>query len=495
MSEATNINKSVPAAAKASLLRQLIAVRPIDPAPAGKSRLKQVLSAPALIAIGLGATIGSGIFVLTGTVAANHSGPAITLSLLIAAFGGGLAALCYSEFAAFLPVPGSAYSYTYATLGEALAWFIGWNLLLEYAISASAVAVSWSGYVVSLLGDAHIHLPAHLVNAPLGLDAHDHLVATGAIINVPAVLIIAAMTALLYVGVRGSASANTIMVSLKVAIIVIIVIAGLKYVDPSNWKPYLPPNTGARGHFGWSGVLQGAAIIFFSYVGFDTASTTALEARNPQRDLPLGIIGALVISALLYVTMATVLTGMVPFQQLNTDAPVAVALDAHPQLSWLSWVLKVGVIAGMTSVILTSLLGQPRILLSMADDGLLPVAMSRCHPRFKTPHVSTLVTGVGAGLIAAVFPLDVLADLISMGILLAFAVVCLGVLVLRHTRPDAHRPFRVPWAPFTCVLGALFCLGLTLTLGWATWMRLVVWTALGMSIYAFYGFRHSRLHR
>jgi APA family basic amino acid/polyamine antiporter len=495
MSEATNINKSVPAAAKASLLRQLIAVRPIDPAPAGKSRLKQVLSAPALIAIGLGATIGSGIFVLTGTVAANHSGPAITLSLLIAAFGGGLAALCYSEFAAFLPVPGSAYSYTYATLGEALAWFIGWNLLLEYAISASAVAVSWSGYVVSLLGDAHIHLPAHLVNAPLGLDAHDHLVATGAIINVPAVLIIAAMTALLYVGVRGSASANTIMVSLKVAIIVIIVIAGLKYVDPSNWKPYLPPNVGVRGHFGWSGVLQGAAIIFFSYVGFDTASTTALEARNPQRDLPLGIIGALVISALLYVAMATVLTGMVPFQQLNTDAPVAVALDAHPQLSWLSWVLKVGVIAGMTSVILTSLLGQPRILLSMADDGLLPVAMSRCHPRFKTPHVSTLVTGVGAGLIAAVFPLDVLADLISMGILLAFAVVCLGVLVLRHTRPDAHRPFRVPWAPFTCVLGALFCLGLTLTLGWATWMRLVVWTALGMSIYAFYGFRHSRLHR
>jgi APA family basic amino acid/polyamine antiporter len=495
MSEATNINKSVPAAARASLLRQLIAVRPIDPAPAGKSRLKQVLSAPALIAIGLGATIGSGIFVLTGTVAANHSGPAITLSLLIAAFGGGLAALCYSEFAAFLPVPGSAYSYTYATLGEALAWFIGWNLLLEYAISASAVAVSWSGYVVSLLGDAHIHLPAPLVNAPLGLDAHDHLVATGAIINVPAVLIIAAMTALLYVGVRGSASANTIMVSLKVAIIVIIVIAGLKYVDPSNWKPYVPPNMGVRGHFGWSGVLQGAAIIFFSYVGFDTASTTALEARNPQRDLPLGIIGALVISALLYVAMATVLTGMVPFQQLNTDAPVAVALDAHPQLSWLSWVLKVGVIAGMTSVILTSLLGQPRILLSMADDGLLPAAMSRCHPRFKTPHVSTLVTGVGAALIAAVFPLDVLADLISMGILLAFAVVCLGVLVLRHTRPDAHRPFRVPWAPFTCVLGALFCLGLTLTLGWATWMRLVVWTALGMSIYAFYGFRHSRLHR
>jgi basic amino acid/polyamine antiporter, APA family len=495
MSEVRNINKSAGGPAKTSILRQMCAVRPIDPAPAGKSRLKQVLSARALIAIGLGSTIGSGIFVLTGTVAANHTGPAITLSLLIAALGGGLAALCYSEFATFLPVPGSAYSYTYATLGEALAWFIGWNLLLEYAISASAVAVSWSAYVVSLLADAHIHLPQLLVNAPIGLDAHDHVVMTGALINIPAVLIIAAMTALLYVGVRGSAGANSFMVAIKVGVIVIVVVAGLRYVDPTNWHPYVPPNTGIRGHFGWSGVLQGAAIIFFSYVGFDTASTTALEARNPQRDLPLGIIGALVISAVLYVGMSAVLTGMVPFRKLDSDAPVAVALDAHPQLAWLSWLVKVGVIAGMTSVILTSLLGQPRILLSMADDGLLPPAISRCHPRFKTPHVATVVTGVFAALIAAVFPLDLLADLISMGILLAFAVVCAGVLVLRYSRPDAHRPFRVPWAPVTCVLGTLVCLGMTYFLSAATWMRLVYWTALGMSIYAFYGFSHSRLRR
>ena len=496
MSDAIDINKSggVPAAQR-SVLRQLLAVRSIDPSPEGKSRLKQVLSARALIAIGLGATIGSGIFVLTGTVAANHSGPAITLSLLVAAFGGGLAALCYSEFAAFLPVPGSAYSYTYATLGEALAWFIGWNLLLEYAISASAVAVSWSAYVVSLLGDAHIHLPAAFVNAPLGLDAHENVIRTGAIVNVPAVLIIAAMTVLLYIGVRGSAGANSFMVALKVGIIVIIVIAGLQYVDPGNWRPYVPPNTGVRGHFGWSGVLQGAGIIFFSYVGFDTASTTALEARNPQRDLPLGIIGALVISAVLYVAMAAVLTGMVPYQKLDSDAPVAIALDAHPQLSWLSWLLKIGVIAGMTSVILTSLLGQPRILLSMADDGLLPPVMSRCHSRFKTPHVATVVTGVFAALIAAVFPLDLLAEVISIGILLAFAVVCIGVLILRKTRPDAYRPFRVPWAPVTCTLGALTCLGLTLTLSTPTWKRLLIWTIIGMSIYAFYGFRHSRLRR
>jgi APA family basic amino acid/polyamine antiporter len=495
MSDTMNAGNSG-AGGKQSILRQLLAVRPIDPIDSSsKSRLKQVLSAPALVAIGLGATIGSGIFVLTGTVAALHAGPAITLSLLIAAIGGGLAALCYSEFAAFLPAPGSAYSYTYATLGEAIAWFIGWNLLLEYAISASAVAVSWSAYVVSLLGDAHIHLPAALVNAPLGLDAHDHVIATGAIVNVPAILIIAAMTWLLYVGVRWSAGANTIMVSLKVGIIVIVVVAGLAYVDTSNWRPYVPPNTGTFGHFGLSGVIQGAAIIFFSYVGFDTASTTALEARNPQRDLPIGIIGALLISAVLYVAMSSIMTGMVPYQKLDSDAPVAVVLDAHPQLAWLSWFVKVGVIAGMTSVILTSLLGQPRILLSMADDGLLPKFMSRCHPRFKTPHVSTVITGIGAALIAAVFPLDILADLISIGILLAFAVVCLGVLVLRKTRPDAYRPFRVPWAPFTCVLGAVWCLGMTLFLSNGTWIRLVLWTALGMSIYAFYGFRHSRLRR
>jgi len=490
------INKSSAAGARPSLLRQMCAVRPIDPEEgAGKSRLKQVLGPWQLTAIGLGATIGTGIFVLTGQVASNQTGPAITLALAIAAFGSMLAALCYSEFAAFLPVPGSAYRYTYATLGEGLAWFIGWNLLLEYAISASTVAVSWSAYVVSLCNDAHIHLPEALVNAPVGVDAHDHLLWTGALINVPAILIVLATTWVLYVGVRESAHANTIMVTLKVAIIVVVVIAGLKYVDPGNFRPYIPPNAGTFGHFGWTGVLQGAGIIFFSYVGFDTASTMALEARNPQRDVPLGILGALAISAVLYVAMSTVLTGMVNYQQLNVAAPVAVALDAHPQLAWLGWPVKIGIIAGMTSVILTSLLGQPRILLSMADDGLLPPSMSRCHPRYKTPHVSTVITGVGAAAIAGIFPLDVLADLVSIGILLAFAVVCLGVLVLRRTRPDAPRPFRVPMAPVTCTLGTVVCLGLTLTLSNGTWWRLLVWTIIGMSIYAFYGFRNSRLRQ
>jgi len=455
--------------------------------------LKRVLTARSLTAIGLGATIGTGVFVLTGTVAANQAGPAITLSLLIAAFGSGLAALCYAEFAAFLPVPGSAYSYTYATLGEAVAWFIGWNLLLEYGMSASAVAVSWSGYVVNLLGHWHVQLPAAIVNAPFGADAAGHLVATGAWVNVPAMLIILALTALLCVGIRESAGANTLMVFLKVGVIIVFLAVATRFVNTAYWHPYVPPNRGEFGHFGWSGVMQGAAIIFFSYVGFDTASTTALETRNPQRDLPIGILSALVISAVLYVAMAGTITGMVPYTRLNVDAPVAVALDAHPELSWLRYLVDLGAIMGMTSVILTSLLGQPRILLAMADDGLLPPVMSRCHARFKTPHVATLVTGIFAALVAGVFPLDVLADLISIGILLAFAVVCIGVLVMRSTRPEAPRAFRVPWAPFTCVLGAIVCLAMTLALSSATWSRLVVWSVLGGAIYAGYGYRHSKM--
>lgn len=489
-------NSAVAAGPKRSLLRNLLAVRPPDPPGSAEAgRLKQVLTVRALTAIGLGATIGTGIFVLTGQVAAQHSGPAVTISLLIAAFGSGLAALCYAEFATFLPVPGSAYSYAYATLGEAIAWFIGWNLLLEYALSASAVAVSWSGYVINLFGDVGIHFPGVLVNAPLEKMADGHLGVTGAIINLPAVLIIAAMTWVCYVGVRESAGANSIMVALKVGIIVIFVLAGLKFVDPGNWHPYVPPNTGTFGDFGWSGVLRGAAIIFFSYVGFDTASTTALEARNPQRDLPRGIIGALVISAVLYVAMSGIMTGMVPYAKLNVDAPVAVALDQHPGLGWLGIPVKIGIIAGMTSVILTSLLGQPRILLAMADDGLLPPSVRKCHPRYKTPSVATVWTGLIAVFFAGVFPLDVLGELISIGILLAFAAVCIGVLVLRHTRPEAPRPFRVPWAPVTCVLGTLVCLGMTAALPGDTWKRLLIWTIVGFSIYGGYGYHHSRLRK
>lgn len=476
-----------------SFLRQFFAVQPVSETPPGGSeRLKRALGPWALTAIGLGATIGTGIFVLTGTVAANHSGPALSLSLLIAAIGAALAALCYSEFASFLPVSGSAYSYAYATLGEGIAWFIGWNLALEYVVSASAVAVGWSGYVTNLLADLGIHLPKQLTSAPLA-KVDGHLAFTGAFINAPAVLIVAALSWVCYIGVKQSSTANSLMVALKVGVIVVFILAGLQYVDTSLWHPYIPPNTGERGHFGWSGVMQGAAIIFFSYIGFDTASTTALEARRPQRDVPLGILGALAISTLLYVGMSAVLTGMVSYTKLDVDAPVAVALDAHPQLAWLGALVKVGAIVGMTSVILMSLLGQPRIFLAMADDGLLPPLMSRCHPRYKTPHVATVITGLFGAAVGGLFPLDVLGELISIGILLAFAVVCIGVLVLRKTRPNAHRPFRVPFAPVTCVLGAVVCLAMTRALPADTWLRLLVWTLLGFAIYALYGYRHSRL--
>lgn len=477
-----------------SVLRQFFAVQPVSAAPAGGSdRLKRALGPWALTAIGLGATIGTGVFVFTGQVAAQHAGPAVTISLLIAAFGSVLAALCYSEFASFLPVSGSAYSYAYATLGEGIAWFIGWNLTLEYMLSASAVAVSWSGYVTNLLGDIGIHLPQQLVNAPLAKAPDGYLMTTGAIINVPAVLIIGLMSWICYVGVKFSSGVNSFMVALKVGVIIVFILAGLKFVDTSLWHPYIPPSTGS-GHFGWSGIMTGAAIIFFSYIGFDTASTTALEARNPQRDVPLGILGALGISAILYVGMSMVMTGMVPFTKLDVDEPVAVALDAHPELRWLGMFVKLGAIIGMTSVILMSLLGQPRILLAMADDGLLPGRMSRCHPQYKTPHVATAISGLIGALVAGLFPLDVLGELISMGILLAFAVVCIGVLILRYTRPNTHRPFRVPFAPVTCIVGAVVCLAMTIALPRSTWERLIYWTALGFAIYAFYGYRHSRLH-
>ena len=456
-------------------------------------KLNRVLGPATLTSVGLGAMIGTGIFVLTGTVAAQHTGPAITLAFLVAALGCGLAALCYAELAAMIPVSGSAYSYTYATLGEGIAWFVGWNLALEYVMSAAAVAVGWSGYVVNLLGEAGIVFPEVLTNAPIGKLANNHLAATGAILNVPAVLIVALLTWVCYKGVKQSTRANNVMVIIKISIIVLFIAVGIKFVDADFWQPYMPANQGTFGAYGWSGVIQGAAIIFFAYIGFDQAATTAQEARNPQRDLPIGIIAALLISTLLYVVMAAVMTGMVPYDQLNVSAPVAVALDAHPELFWLGLPVKIGAIIGMTSVILMSLLGQPRIFMAMSRDGLLPPALQKVHPKFRTPHVATLVTGVIAAVFAGLFPLDVLGELISIGILLAFTAVCAGVLVLRRTQPSTPRPFRVPFAPVTCVSGVVVCLGMTLALPHDTWIRLAVWTAIGGAVYFGYGFRHSRL--
>jgi basic amino acid/polyamine antiporter, APA family len=479
-----------------SFIRRLFAVRSVESIVQemeAAPKLNRVLTARSLTAIGLGSTIGTGIFILTGTVAANHAGPALTLSLLIAALGSGFAAICYAEFAAMIPVSGSAYTYSYATLGELVAWVVGWSLSLEYMMSASAVAVGWSAYVVNILGDWGIHLPAVFTSAPFGKMAGGSVGTTGAIINLPAVLVVLGLGCICYVGVRESAGANTFMVIVKVAVIVVFILAGAAFVDTSHWEPYIPPNNGEFGEFGWSGVLRGAGIIFFSYVGFDAASTTAREARNPQRDLPLGILGALAISAVLYIGMALVLTGMVPYPQLDSDAPVAVALDAHPQLAWLGTLVKIGAIAGMTSVILMSLLGQPRIFLAMADDGLLPKSMSAVHPKYRTPHIATAITVIVAAAIAGLFPLDILGELISMGILLAFTVVCVGVLVLRVTRPELPRPFRVPFAPVTCIVGAVICFGMTGFLPLETWGLFVIWSAIGLAIYVLYGFQHSKM--
>ena len=458
-------------------------------------RLKRVLSARTLTSIGLGSMIGSGIFVLTGTVAANHTGPAITLAFLVAAIGCGLAAICYAELASLIPVSGSAYSYTYATLGEGVAWFVGWNLALEYMMSAATVAVGWSGYVVNLLEELGLHLPAALTNAPVTKAADHSLVATGAIVNLPAVLIVAVLAWVCYRGIRESASMNNVMVVIKVAIIVLFIVAGIAFVDTSNWQPYLPANTGEVGHFGFSGVMMGAAIIYFAYIGFDTAATTAQEARDPQRDVPAGILGALLISTVLYVAMAAVMTGMVSYEKLDVAAPVAVALDEHPSLFWLGLPVKIGAIVGMTSVILLSILGQPRIFMAMSRDGLLPPQLQQVHSKHQTPHVGTLVTGGIAAVFAGVFPIDVLGELVSIGILLAFTAVCAGVLVLRRTMPETPRPFRVPLAPLTCTAGVAMCLGLTLALPADTWIRLLIWSAVGFAIYFGYGFRNSRLRQ
>jgi APA family basic amino acid/polyamine antiporter len=460
-------------------------------------KLNRVLDRRTLTAIGLGSMIGSGIFVLTGTVASLHTGPAVTLAFLVAAIGCGLAAMCYAELASMIPVSGSAYSYTYATLGEGVAWFVGWNLALEYVMSGAAVAVSWSGYVVNLLAEFGIELPPALTNAPLAKvpGGLHHLAFTGAIINLPAVLIVAALTYLCYVGVKQSARANNIMVTIKVIIIVLFILVGIKYVAADLWTPYLPANTGTFGQYGYTGVLQGAAIIFFAYIGFDQAATTAQEARNPQRDVPWGIMAALVISTTLYVAMAAVMTGMVSYDQLNVSAPVAVALDAHPELGWLALPVKIGIIVGLTSVILMSLLGQPRIFLAMSRDGLLPPSMQKVHPKHRTPYVGTLVTGVIAAFFAGLFPLDILGELISIGILIAFSAVCAGVVVLRHTQPDMPRPFRVPFAKFTGVAGVLVCFAMAYALPHDTWIRLIGWTAVGFAIYFFYGYRHSRLRQ
>lgn len=456
-------------------------------------QLKRTLGPFGLTAIGIGAVIGGGIFVITGQAAAEHAGPAVILSFVLAAIGCSFTALCYAEFATLIPMSGSSYSYAYATLGELAAWFIGWNMVLEYGVSASAVAVSWTGYFTSLLDDLGLHLPSALVSAPVAY-VDNHLVATGGIVNLPAIAIVLLLTGLCYLGIRESAGTNTAMVILKVLLILLVIAAGWRYVRTELWHPFIPDNQGP-GKFGWSGVLRGASMVFFAYIGFETTSTLAQEAKNPQRDLPIGTLASLAICTVLYVGMAAVLTGLVPFHELGTAEPVVTAIKAHAQLGWLRRVVEIGALIGLSSVILCMILAQPRIFMIMGRDGLLPPLFARIHPRYHTPHINTLITGVGIAALAAVFPLDLLSDLVSTGTLIAFSAVCIGVLILRYTQPTAPRTFRVPWALLVCTLGVMSCgvLLWQILIQWLNAVLMLFWTVLGLAIYFGYGYHHSRL--
>ena len=454
--------------------------------------LKRALGPLGLTALGIGAIIGTGIFVLTGTVAAQNAGPAVVLSFVLAGVASVFAALCYSEFASLVPMAGSAYTYSYATLGEFIAWIIGWDLVLEYALSATTVAIGWSGYIVSFLADLGIYVPAQFQAARGTVVTMADGSTVTALFNIPAVLIIGVVTTLLVVGIKESASVNNVIVLIKLAVVVLFIAMAIQHVDPDNWKPFIPPNTGDRENFGFSGVVAGAAIVFFAYIGFDAVSTAAQEAKNPQRDMPIGILGSLVICTVLYIAVAAIATGVVPYGQLDVPAPIAKVAD-YAGLGLFASFIKLGAIAGLTSVILVQLLGQSRVFYSMSRDGLLPPFVQKIHPRFRTPYITSIVTGIAVAIPAAILPVRDAAKLVSIGTLLAFVIVCLGVLVLRVREPNLHRPFKTPFVWFTAPMGALSAAYLMFYLDAQTWLRLLAWLAIGFVIYFLYSRQHSKL--
>jgi APA family basic amino acid/polyamine antiporter len=472
----------------------------------GEHSLTRALGPLNLVTLGIGAIIGAGIFVLTGQAAALHAGPAVWISMILVGIACAFAGLCYAEMASAVPVAGSAYTYAYATMGELIAWIIGWDLVLEYAAGAATVGVGWSGHLVSLLEQLGIVLPPHLTNAPtqwcndsqvnmVAGCAHAGLNMTGATVNLPAVFIVAVMSTILVIGIKESARVNNFIVILKVAIVLLIVGVGLAHINTANWTPLIPANTGEWGTFGPSGILRAAGLVFFAYIGFDAVSTAAQEAKNPQRDMPIGILGSLAICTLLYVIVSAVLTGIVHYSKLGGNAPVADAMRMIGAPEWVRILIDVGAVLGLASVIMVMLLGQSRVFYSMSRDGLIGKWGAAVHPKFRTPYLSTIFTGVAVGLATGVLPLQLLGQLVNIGTLLAFVLVCAGVWILRGTRPDLERPFKTPLMPFVPIMGILCCFGLMMTLPGDTWLRLIVWLLIGFVIYFGYGKRNSVLQR
>jgi APA family basic amino acid/polyamine antiporter len=459
--------------------------RLVGEADAGEVHLKRTLGPVNLVALGIGAIIGAGLFSLTGIAAADNAGPAVIFSFIIAALGCAFAGMCYSEFSTMIPIAGSAYTYAYATMGELLAWIIGWDLVLEYAVGAATVSVSWSSYVVKLFHMFGIELPKSLIAGPLDVNP--------GLINLPAVFIIFVVSFLLMIGISESARVNAVIVVTKVAIVIVVIIIGWAYIKPANYTPFIPDNTGVFGEFGWSGIFRAAGVIFFAYIGFDAVSTAAQEAKQPKRDMPIGIIGSLVVCTILYVLFAHVLTGMVSYKTFKGDAsPVATVISLFPSQT-LQTVIVIGIIAGYTSVILVMLLGQSRVFYSMSRDGLLPSVFSSIHPRFQTPYRCNIIFMFFVSLFSGFLPISIVGEMTSIGTLLAFVIVCIGIIVMRKTHPNTPRPYRTPFVPVVPILGVLVCLSMMYSLGLSNWLRLFIWMAIGLVIYFAYSRHHSHL--
>ena len=480
------------------MANQLWAKKPINSllteSSAEGNPLKRTLSAGSLVALGIGAIIGAGLFSLTGIAAAEHAGPAVTLSFVLAGIACAFAGLCYAEFASMIPIAGSAYTYSYATMGEFVAWIIGWDLVLEYALGAATVAVSWSRYLLEFLSNFNIHLPAQLVASPYEVvKLSNGEVIDGGLINLPAILIVLLLSLVLIRGTEGSSFINNLMVIIKVIVVLMFIILGWKFIDPANYVPYIPENTGDYSQYGWTGIAAGAGVVFFAFIGFDAVSTAAQEAKNPQRDMPIGILGSLLVCTVLYVLFAHVMTGLVNYKVFANDAKPAATAFAVTGYDFLQNAMIIAILTGYTSVMIVMLLGQSRVFYSMSRDGLLPRFFGEIHPKFRTPWKTNLFFMVFVSIFAGFVPVSDLGHMVSIGTLFAFCLVCIGVWLMRKTNPEVPRGFRTPLVPFVPIMGVVICLYLMYSLPNESWVRLAGWLAIGLVIYFIYGKNHSKL--